>query len=227
MTRMPIREDVVGPVMHPSLPDTIHDRLRRAIINGEIAAGTRLLEASLAETFGVSRASIRTAVDRLAQEGLVEVRPRRGAVVIRMSRSDAMDICEARALLEGEAARFAARSLTEPELNEMKALAHAMAAALRSHDVAQLVELDQAFHARIAQQVPNRRIYGLWASLDGQLGALLASTLEIRRLTPDKVAERHLAVLEALATRNPDQAVRAVRSHYIDIWPSEEPSHAE
>ncbi len=202
-----------------SLPDTVTEQLRAAIINGDVLPGQRLLEAALAEEFDVSRSIIRAAIARLETERLVEVRARRGAVVIQMSREESMEVCEARALLEGFAAQAAVQKLTPEDLAEMRSCAHDMGDALGAKDMMSLVRLDNTFHRKIAVCTDNRRVFGLWESLDAQLGALLSSTTDVRRLTPEIVRQRHLHVVEAIETRDVQLVEMVLRRHYVHIWP--------
>src|SRR5215475_15345029 len=85
---------------HVSLPEAVGKALRHRILNNEIPAETRLVEANLAAEFGVSRATIRDAMRSLQAEGLIYIVPRRYSVVTRMSHSDAEDVCFARYVLE-------------------------------------------------------------------------------------------------------------------------------
>ena len=205
-----------------SLPDAVTEHLRRSIVNGLFEAGRRLPETEIAQMFDVSRATIRQALQRLEAERLVEVRPRRGAFVMRLSSQEAADLCEARGLLECHAAAAAVQALSEADLAEMRRLAREMAGALERGDVARLVELDLTFHRAIAACTPNRRVFDLWQELDPQLGALMRRGVELRGMTPRQVVARHLEVVEALAGRDPDEVQRVLSRHYVNPWPVEE-----
>jgi DNA-binding GntR family transcriptional regulator len=85
---------------HVSLPEAVGKALRRRILNNELPAETRLVEANLAAEFGVSRGTIRDAMRSLQSEGLIAIVPRRYSVVTRMSPGDAEDVCFARFVLE-------------------------------------------------------------------------------------------------------------------------------
>ena len=85
---------------HVSLPEAVSRALRHRILNNELPADTRLVEANLAAEFGVSRGTIRDAMRSLSAEGLIAIVPRRYSVVTRMSREDAEDVCFARYVLE-------------------------------------------------------------------------------------------------------------------------------
>src|SRR5215472_3978021 len=85
---------------HVSLPEAVGRALRHRILNNELPAETRLVEANLAAEFGVSRGTIRDALRSLQAEGLIEIVPRRYSIVTRTSVQDAEDICYARYVLE-------------------------------------------------------------------------------------------------------------------------------
>src|SRR5215469_7473320 len=78
---------------HVSLPEAVSRALRHRILNNELPADTRLVEATLAAEFGVSRGTIRDALRSLQAEGLIEIVPRRYSIVTRTSAQDAEDIC--------------------------------------------------------------------------------------------------------------------------------------
>jgi len=90
-------------ISHLSLPEAVRLTLRRRILNNELAAGERLIEASLAAEFGVSRTTLRSALMELKNDRLVEFSPRRGCWVARMTRAEIDDACFARYLLESGA----------------------------------------------------------------------------------------------------------------------------
>src|SRR5580698_1334506 len=101
-TRFALEGDAV--ISHLSLPEVVRLTLRRRILNNELAAGERLIEANLAAEFGVSRTTLRAALMELKNDRLVEFNPRRGCSVARMSRAEIEDVCFARYLLESGAA---------------------------------------------------------------------------------------------------------------------------
>src|SRR6188474_1468394 len=92
---------------------TNYDKLRAAIVRGDIAPDARLVEADVSATFGMSRGAVRTALIRLEQDGLVVREPHRGARVRKVSDEEAVEILQARAVLEGLAARQAAERSDE------------------------------------------------------------------------------------------------------------------
>lgn len=203
------------PVRHPSLSESVLIDLRRAIVNGKLPAGERLVETDLADQFHVSRATIRQALVQLSFEGLVEVRPRRGTVVSRMSSKVAHDVCTVRGLLEGWMARSAAVHLDDQKLAYMRGLADDMGAALQAGDIYRVVELDLEYHGIIAASDPNDRLHRHWASLSSSHGALMSSRLAYYNYDPKTVITLHRDLCDVLAAHDPDRAEEAVRLHYM------------
>jgi DNA-binding GntR family transcriptional regulator len=189
--------------------------MRRAIVNGTIPPGERLIETDLAEQFEVSRAIIRQALAQLKTEGLIEVRPRRGAVVTRMSNEVAAEVCTVRGLLEGWAARTASWMLTDGQLEAMRAMSDQMGASVKRGDVYHVMELDIQLHSLICRCEDNAYLLERWQSLNALHGALLASRLEYYNYDPLGVIRRHRELIDVLAKRDPDRAEEAVRAHYI------------
>ena len=131
---------------HVSLPEAVGKALRHRILNNEIPADTRLVEANLAAEFGVSRGTIRDAMRSLQAEGLIAIVPRRYSVVTRMSPEDAEDVCFARYVLE-DAGFDSGFGPSRKELvkNLRLALEH-MSVAARTDDMDALVAGDTRFH---------------------------------------------------------------------------------
>ena len=100
---------------HRPLREIVYEELKRQILVGEIAPGTRMMEVELAEDMGVSRTPVREAIRKLEKEGLVTIEPRRGAYASDISIKDMVDVLEVRQMLEGMAASMAAQKVTEEE----------------------------------------------------------------------------------------------------------------
>lgn len=213
VTRRP--EPTFQPVQPASLAESVLDQIRRAIINRELPDGQRLLETDLAEQFQVSRAPIRQALLQLRHEGLVEIRPRRGAVVTHMSLEAAYDVCVVRGLLEGWAARTACRALSAEQLVTMRDLCVRMGESLRTGNVYTLVEQDIAFHRHICESDPNTRLNEHWQSLNALHGALMSSHLAYYTYDPEGLTVMHQNLCDILAQGDPDLAENMVRLHYV------------
>lgn len=130
--------------------------LRRRILNGEIAGGTRLLEVAQAEDLQISRTPVREAMSRLAEEGLLERGRSGGFVVRRFAIADVIDTIELRGVLEGTAARFAAeRGVPESRMDEFRSIIAELDACFgEAHDAVDFeryTELNTTFHGALAR----------------------------------------------------------------------------
>lgn len=129
--------------------------LREMILNGELAAGERLLEVELVDVLGVSRTPIRTALTRLSEEGLLERLPGGGFVVRAFSILDIEDAVAMRGMLEGMAARLAAeRGVNPGALNTILSTVDAFDAVLHdselsNDEISRYFELNENFHSQL------------------------------------------------------------------------------
>src|SRR5215813_829844 len=98
-----------------------YDALRNAIVRGDLAPEARLVEADLSTAYEMSRGAVRTALIRLEQEGLVIREPHRGARVRKVSDAEAVEILQARAVLEGLAVRLTAERIDEAGVARLQA----------------------------------------------------------------------------------------------------------
>ncbi len=190
--------------------EAVYDRLKSAIVEGELAPGARMLEVELAEKLGVSRTPVREALLRLAQEGLAELLPGRGARVRVLSPAEVAEVYEVRAALEAEAARLAALRASGGELEELAQLEAALHEIPRA-DLAAQTRADARFHARLVALSKNRELERLFHQLDAKL-ALARRFSADENQSPKTLAE-HRAIVEALKSRNPEAAAQAARAH--------------
>ncbi|MFD0902432.1 GntR family transcriptional regulator [Actinomadura sediminis] len=193
--------------------DVAYDAVRRMILSGDAAAGSRLGEAELAETLGLSRTPVREALQRLGSDGLVEVLPHRGARVVEWTREDLAEIFELRSLLEPYAAARAARLGQDPAvLADLNALCDAMEAAAAIRDLGELARLNSRFHAALIDASRNRRLPGMLTSV--MHAPLIVGTF--RRYAPaelDRSMQHHREIVAAVAAGDPDWAEAVMRAH--------------
>ena len=204
-----------SPFRHRSLPESVHAVLRDRILNNEIPAGTPLLEVALAEEFGVSRTTIRSAMRELQAERLIEIAPRRGTTVIRMSESDAQEVCFARYTLESVAVRTMSRAKRRELADRMEDVLATMHICARKSDFAGMVEADTDLHRLVVDASRHPLISDMWAGLNGQMGALMRSSLDRQRITLEESVERHADLIRALRELPTAAADAALREHYI------------
>lgn len=131
---------------HQPLRAVVCDELRRLVMTGELAPGTRLVEESLAARLGVSRNPVREALQTLAGEGFVELLPRRGAVVAQITAAQAEELFDVRMALESLAARLAARNATPAQVAHLRLVLESSRLATESGDLDALAGRNTEFH---------------------------------------------------------------------------------
>ncbi len=204
--RKPSRLRVVDDVLH-SLED--------AILSGEAAPGSRLVEGTIANQLSVSRTTVREALLMLERRGLVVSRPRGGTFVTRISRSDALDLGYSRALLESYAVTVGFDCITETILGEMDELVREMGECHLPTELPHLLRIDLAFHRKLVECAQMPRLLELWSSLDGQIGALYIRAIEEYQTGIDYVVSFHRRFVAALRSGDPTVARHAVLEHYV------------
>jgi DNA-binding GntR family transcriptional regulator len=190
--------------------------LYEAILLGTLPPGERLVEAEIARQMGISRGPLREAIRQLEQDGLVEYRPRKGAVVAALTRERVLDAYTTRVELEGFAARLAVARMTTVDLERLEALCEAMQRYAGDGDSAGLLQTDVKFHQTICEISGNRVLLRLWTSL-GPHGWTLFSGAQQRGYGLPALAERHCTVLAALRSGDAALAERAAREHTQEI----------
>ncbi|MEV5357006.1 GntR family transcriptional regulator [Streptomyces sp. NPDC086081] len=192
------------------------ERLRKAILQGEMAPAQRLVENELAESYGVTRASVRAALLDLTSEGLVERIRNRGSRVRVVTVEEAVEITECRMVLEGLCAGKAAIEATDAQLDELADLGKAMSRAVTDGDPVTYSELNHDLHALIRDASGQHTAVGLLERLNAQL-VRHRFQLALRPGRPQQSLSEHLAVIEAIRARDPQAAETAVRAHLSSV----------
>jgi DNA-binding GntR family transcriptional regulator len=201
-----------GRLENLTLWERVHAHLREEILANRLPAGTELQETALAAELGVSRGPVREALGRLAAEGLVVVRPRRGAVVRSLTKDEFIEAYEVREALEVMAARLATTRLGHAGLARLEELTEAMARHAGRDEVDAFFDANAAFHASLVEASGNGRLCELHAQLLGQIGRYRQRSLSLRGSLDQSVAE-HRAILEALAAGDAERAARLTSDH--------------
>jgi DNA-binding GntR family transcriptional regulator len=192
--------------------DEGYERLYQAILRGDFQPNERLIEMDLAQQYNVGRAAIRTTLARLEQDGLVEREPNRGARVRAISEAEAVETIEARAVLEGLAARYAARNVSDADIADLRAIVGEMETRLAEGDLLGISEQNTRLHSRLLQIANNKTVARLIERLHAQHIRSQFRLILVPGRPPRSVAE-HRAIVEAVASRDPDAAEAAMRSH--------------
>lgn len=190
--------------------------LRAAISRGDMPPGLRLVEADLVETLGVSRGSVRLALDALVAERLVERVPNRGARVRVVSTAEAVEITECRLPLEALLARKAAERVTDAEIDRLRAHLQTMTGAVESGDVLKYGELIQQLHGLVGEVAR----HAVAADLVGKLQAQLVRhqfRLSLRPGRPRVSLGELTELVAAITGRDPDRAEAAAVAHFRSV----------
>jgi DNA-binding GntR family transcriptional regulator len=190
--------------------------LRLAILSGDVAPGQRLVEEELAGMLGVTRASLRAALIDLAAEGLVERVPNRGARVRVVSLQEAVAITECRMALEALCAGKAALNVTDEEAAQLRELGKNLTRAVADGNPLKYSELNRELHRRVG--VISRQAVAV--SLLERLHAQIVRhqfQLALRPGRPETSLAEHLAILNAIADRRPEDAEQATRRHLSSV----------
>jgi DNA-binding GntR family transcriptional regulator len=195
--------------------------LRTAILANEITAGSRLLEADVAEQMGVSRAPVREAIRHLEQEGLVEIFPHRGAVVVGLPETEIDAIYELRAVIEGRATAASVGVIGEPELAQLEALVDEMRAAIRTQEVGAIAEFDLRFHGLIVEWSGLTLLRHIWSSLDGLVRVRSYQALDRPGSTAKyflkNAASSHTVLVDSIRAGDADAAAALARQHVLEV----------
>jgi DNA-binding GntR family transcriptional regulator len=205
----PVAEPAV-PAQNPS--QRAYEQLQAAIVNGKLQPNERLVETDLVRMLSASRSAVRTALVRLTQEGLVEHEPNRGAKVRLIDEHEAAEILESRMVLEGLAARYAARHATNADLTELEAILSEMRRLLDDGDLLGASGLNAKLHARLLEIAQHGTVSRLVSTLSSQLVRFQYRTI----LQPGRAEQSHTehrAIVEAVAAADPDAAEQAMRAH--------------
>ena len=191
--------------------EEIREQLIEDILNGRLAPGARIVETKIAQQFGVSQGPVREALRDLELFGFVVSSPFRGTQVRRISTEELLEIYPIRAALEGVAARAAAVRIDRPTLEHLEELIGTMREAAARDDHRGEADADHSFHHAIVKASGNRMLEHVWQTMRLSITTCLTHSITHRSL--HEIAERHVAVLEALRSGDPDRAEAAVRRH--------------
>ena len=205
-------------ITYSSLSDECYRRLRHRIINARAMWGQRLDIMQLADEFGVSRAPVIKAIERLAHEGLVTVSPNRGSYVTQPTQTDVRELFEVRRALERAAIEAAWRLNRESLLTRLLENERRMEryeAKGRQLDTAEFLEYDRLFHEIIADCSGNSRLRRFYDIIRGQVDLFRSQTFgeDVAR----RSLEMHRRVIAGLEAGDLQEALAALCTHIDEV----------
>jgi DNA-binding GntR family transcriptional regulator len=196
------------------ISDRVRESVEEEITTGALPPGSRLDEAELAKRFNVSRTPIREALNLLVGEGLIETRPRRGAVVARVTPQRLIEMFEVMAELEAMCAKLATRRMSEDELAAIEAAHSACRGAVVARDADAYFYANERFHYAIYTASHNTFLFEQAAALQRKLRPYRRLQLRVRNRI-QRSFDEHQAIVDALREGNCEQAVISVRNHVL------------
>ena len=206
-----IDKDSLLPVKHSSLRENVYEKIKAAIMQRTLKPGQRLSEASLATRLGTSRTPIREALHRLESEGFIMTLPRRGSFVTDIDIEQIEEIYRVRGLLEGYAARKAAKMAGENIIKKLESLLDDYEKYLEQGRADVCMELDEKFHLTVLSFCGE--------IINHVLNDLRGYTLRTQYMAISQVArfpqvlQEHRRIVAAIKARDGDEADRLTREH--------------
>lgn len=205
-------EGGTAPINRQTLHDEVVERVRGMILEGRLAAGERVQERALSELLGISRTPLREAFKVLAREGLIRLKPNRGATVTRLTVGEAGEMFEVMAALEALAGELACARIGADEIAEIRALHYQMLAHHARGERPEYFRLNQDIHRLIAETAGNETLSEMIAGLSGRLRSARYQANLSRERWDQAVAE-HGEILAALEARDAVALAAVLRRH--------------
>ncbi len=184
--------------------------LRMAIVSNELEPGARLSEAEIGARCGVSRQPVREAFIKLAEDGLVEVRPQRGTFVRKINIGAVLDARFVREAVEADIVAACAERADPALVNELKKQIEVQREKAPS-DPRGFIEMDDLFHRTLADGAGHSNAWGVVDGMKSQMDRV--RQLTATRLPTDHLIKQHEAIVQAIAMNDPAAAKLALRAH--------------
>lgn len=195
------------------LYEQIYNNIKEAILNGELEAGTRMVDSWFAEKLGVSRSPVREAFRKLEQDGLL-VNQEGTTLVYNPNVNDVIELFEVRAGLEGMAVFLATSVITDEEIEELSYSIKQVKKALMAQEVQKIIQLNTFFHESIVKVSKNKRLLDIMHNISN-LTRLYRNNFFKNNYVNDQFLEEHTEILEAIKARNPALASEKMRQHIL------------
>ena len=195
-----------------SLEERVFDTLEEEILSGELKSGAALTELALSERLGVSRTPVRGALQRLADEGLVDMLPNKGAVVVGVTERDLIDIYNIRMRLEGLAARTAAERMSDEDKKRLADSVDLAEFYIRKNDFEHLKELDTEFHRIIYAATGNRMLSKMLTGMHKSIKSYRKKSLSVEG-RHERSLKEHRDILQAIEMGDGEAADKLTYEH--------------
>lgn len=200
------------PIIRPPLQEEVVKRVKQMIEDGVLMPGSRIPERQLCEQLGISRTPLREAFRALAAAGLIEVQPRRGAVVRRLQPADIDHMFQVLEALEALAGELACELISDEDLSGLVQLHGRMMSCFRRRDRRGFFRLNQEIHERIVSAAGNPVLAKVYEGLSGQVRRVryIAGSTDKQWAT---AAREHETIIKALKARDKRALSAILRVH--------------
>lgn len=196
--------------------EAVYDEIKQQILSGTLRPAERLVESTLVDNLQASRHNIRTALDRLHNDGLVDIEANKGARVSSLTLEEVVDMYIAREGLEAEIVRLTVDRISAAQLEELHTCLQAMKEAFAAHKFEQYSELNKQFHQIIYNASGNQTLPELISQIRLRLARLNMRVILLPGRSNNSLQE-HTAIYEAIAQRDQEKAVQTMRQHIAAV----------
>ena len=197
------------------LSEQIKEQLIDDILHKKYKPGDRLVESALANELNVSQAPVREALKTLIAMGFLETEPYKGITVRSFSSQDLWEIITVRASLESLSARLLAERITPDQIEHLEELLKEMIKAGKKGDIPKRTKLNIEFHEYLIRASGHKLILQLFQNM--RFGSWSIMTGSFTQMDPVYMATRHRKLIEAIKSRDPDKAAKAMREHIESV----------
>jgi DNA-binding GntR family transcriptional regulator len=199
---------------HKSLGQMVYENLRQAIVRGDIAPGTRLVESQIADAQGISRTPVREAIHKLERERFIERLPHGGFGVLGLSRQDIIETFGIRSVLEGYAARLAALNYGTDDLEPLQVKIDEFQRLLEKKQLKSLPEVNTQFHDLLYALSRSPRLVGMIYGLRDHIFRFRQIILKDEQQSRTS-NEDHQLMIEYIRRRDAEGVEQLVREHIL------------
>jgi len=199
-------------VKQKELPETVYETIKEMILKNQLKSGEKLSQEKLADRLGVSRTPLLAAFSKLEKEMLVELVPRRGAFVKKLSKKEFEDLYDLRMRLEPLGAFEAANRRSDAQLAELRRRHEEFERQIAGTLSESIQEADYNFHMAIMRMSGNELLFRMIASFN----IIIISNLEGLLKEPTRSLAEHDLIYEAIAAGRPEEAERCMYEHIAD-----------
>lgn len=197
----------------PNLNEIAYEEIKNMIFVGELVQGERILLDRMAEKMNLSITPVREALNKLAQEDLINMTPRTSYEVVSLDKDDIVDILELRELLEIFALRSAGDNIKNFPVEEMRAM---IVKIYRTEDYMQFIDADIILHKAIISTARNQKLKKLFDLIYNGIRILAIPSAKVPGRI-EKSNQEHLALLKEIGEGNIEKAVETLTHHIRQV----------